>query len=120
LERRLSGRLEDACGIKIAPAQLGFLAALVCGANTASDIARRLGVSRQAAQRQAAELVAAGYLTVAADPARRNRNLIGFTEDGAALMATCRQMLADLDAEVATDTAEVRRLIAVMDGVVRT
>lgn len=114
LEGRLSLRLEETCGIRIAPAQLGFLAALVCGETTSSGIARRLGVSRQAAHRQAGELVQAGYLTVRADPAQRNQSLIAFTEEGIALMATCRRLLAELDDTLGPDAAALRQAIGAM------
>jgi len=115
LEGRLSERLDTECALRIPPAQLGFLAALVCGENTASGIARRLGVSRQAAHRQAGDLVKAGYLTLSEDPAQRNRSLITFTPEGLALMATCRRLLAELDSAFGHRTAELRHAIDAME-----
>lgn len=87
---------------------LGFLSALACGDNTASDIARRLRISRQAAQKHTQQMVAADILTLVDDPERRNRRLIRFTERGTALMATCRALLLERDADLGADAAALR------------
>lgn len=100
---------------------LGFLSALACGDNTASDVARRLRISRQAAQKHTQQMVTAGILTLADDPERRNRRLIRFTERGIALMAACRTLLAERDADLGADAAALRAALpalqrAVHDG----
>lgn len=103
----------------IGPAQLGFLAVLDCGAaNHGAEIARRLGVSRQAVQKQLRELVAGGVLAKGPDPARGNQNVITFTADGVALMAQCRAILAEMDAGLAAGLAEaeVARVVALLSG----
>lgn len=87
---------------------LGFLSALACGDNTASDVARRLRISRQAAQKHTQQMVATDILTLADDPERRNRRLIRFTERGTALMAACRALLAERDADLGADAAALR------------
>ena len=56
-----------------------------------------MGLTRQAAQRQAAALADLGYLALSPDPGRRNQSLITFTDAGTALMAECRAILAGLD-----------------------
>ena len=56
LTRHLAKALKTEQDIALSPAQLGFLAALICGENTASDVARRMRISRQAAQKQAARM----------------------------------------------------------------
>lgn len=101
-------------GITVSTGQLGFLAALVCGENTASDVARALGISRQAAQKQIADLVSAGVLQITTDPARRNRKVVTFTAQGVALMAESRQILATLDDRLAGagDVAEAQRVLS--------
>jgi len=114
IEAHLSHRLAAEHGVRIAPSQLGFLSALICGENTASDIARRLGVSRQAAQRQVSEMVAAGYLTLSEDPQRRNQRLIAFTPPGRALIARCRAILAELDRDLAAEADPLRRAARLM------
>ena len=104
----LSVRLAERWGWTVAPGQLAFLGALICGENSPSDIARSLGISRQAAQKQAQELAAAGHLAIARDPARGNRTVIAFTDLGARLMADCRSELARMDAELHGDPEVLR------------
>lgn len=116
LTRHLAAELERRHGIRLSPAQLGFLAMLICGENTASGVARRMGLTRQAAQRQAAALADLGYLALSPDPDRRNQSLITFTDAGTALMAECRAILAGLDAPLMAEEDALRRAIAVMNA----
>ena len=82
------------------PAVLRFLSELECGVNHASEVARRLDLSRQVVSRTVAEMGRLGVLKVAKDPARGNQNVIAFTERGERLMADARQVLAELDASL--------------------
>jgi len=108
LAAALSRRLAEAHGWNVPPGQLGFLGALICGVNSPSDIARSLGITRQAAQKQARDLAAAGYLSISRDRDRGNRTVITFTETGARLMADCRAQLAAMDADLPADAASLR------------
>ncbi len=112
--RHLSHALRSRHGITLSPAQLSFLSVLICGENTASGVARRAGVSRQAAQRQATALAQEGYLALAQDPARRNQSLITFTAAGERLMALCREILAAWDADLLPEAETLRRAAAIM------
>jgi len=116
LVARLREMLAMREGLEIGTGQLGFLAQLDCGVTQASAIARELGVSRQAVHRQVRELEALGLLRLEVDRDRRNANLIAFTERGIALMALCRQCLAELDAELAARAGGAD----VLDGIART
>ncbi len=80
--------------------QLEFLSQLECGVTVASELARMMGVSRQAVHKQVRALVACGYLEQGADPGRGNQNMIAFTERGVQLIADCRAFLAQLDDEI--------------------
>lgn len=82
---------------------LGFLGQLDCGVNYASAIAEKLGVSRQMIAKTVAEMERAGWLLHGADPQRRNRKVIRFTAEGERLMADARQVLAELDAQCASN-----------------
>lgn len=108
LAEYLADRLGRTSHAGVSAHDLGFLAALACGDNTASDIARRLRISRQAAQKHTQQMVAAGILTLADDPQRRNRRLIRFTGRGEALMAACRVLLAERDARLGPDAEALR------------
>lgn len=104
---------------EIGAAHLGFLAVLDCGAaNHSAEVARRLGVSRQAVHKQLRELVEGGILAIGPDPAKGNQNVITFTADGVALMAECRAILAQMDAGLASgfSQAEVARIVALLKG----
>ncbi|MFB9148227.1 MarR family transcriptional regulator [Roseovarius ramblicola] len=112
--RRLSEVLARAHGIALSPAQLGFLAALICGETTTSEVARRTGVSRQAAHRQAAALAELGYLALTPDPARRNQSIVTFTGTGVRLMALCREILAGWDRALGEEAETLARAAAIM------
>ena len=114
LTRHLAAALRDRHGIPLSPAQLSFLAALLCGENTASEVARRIGVSRQATQRQAAALAEMGYLRLYPDPERRNQSLITFTDAGTRLMALCRAILAAWEVDLAQESETLRRAAEIM------
>lgn len=116
LTRHLASELARRHAINLSPAQLGFLAVLICGENTASGVARRMGISRQATQRQAAALADLGYLALAPDPERRNQSLITFTDAGTHLMACCRALLAELDAPLLPEEPCLRRAVALMNA----
>ena len=79
------------------PPVLNFLSELECGENHASEIARRLGVSRQMVSKTVADLAKLGLLQVAPDPALGNQKIITFSPNGERLMADARRVLADLD-----------------------
>jgi len=104
-ERALLGHLAQALAARgyrgASPSALGFLGQLDCGVNHGSEIARRLGVSRQMVAKTVRELTAAGFLEVAPDPEKGNRKVILFTDLGMRLIADTRAILADLDARVA-------------------
>lgn len=115
LASRLSEHLARVHGMELSSGQLSFLGALICGDNSPSDIARRLGVSRQAAQKQARDMARDGLLTIRSDPSRRNRTVITFTERGTALMMACRALLAELDAELGPDAASLAAAVPLLD-----
>lgn len=93
----LSARLADRGYIGVSGAQLSFLAELECGKNHAAEIARRMGVSRQAVHKNVKDLVGQGILVEGPDPERRNQRVITFTAAGTNLMSDCRVLLKGLD-----------------------
>ena len=103
VQDRLLARLSDELAARghpsVTPSALGFLGQLDCGINYASGIAEKLNVSRQMVAKTVAELEKAGWLVQEPDPERRNRKVIRFTADGERLMASARQVLAELDAQ---------------------
>lgn len=78
---------------------LGFLGALDCGVNFASDIARRLDISRQMVAKTVRELSESGYLFQGAGPGKLKP--IEFTLKGEKLMSEVREILTEVDQELA-------------------
>jgi len=114
-ERALLDHLAAALGARghadVTPSALGFLAQLDCGVNSAAEIARRIGVSRQMVSKTVREMAEAGFLSLAPDPEKGNRKQILFTARGRQLMADARRALADLDGHLGrADTPAAERL----------
>jgi DNA-binding MarR family transcriptional regulator len=103
LVRHVAEGLAERGHARVTAPALGFLGQLDCGINYAAGIADRLGVSRQMVAKTVAEMERAGWLEQDTDPRRRNRKVIRFTPEGERLMADARQVLADLDAQLARD-----------------
>ncbi|MEM9059499.1 MAG: MarR family winged helix-turn-helix transcriptional regulator [Pseudomonadota bacterium] len=76
---------------------LTFMGELDCGTNHASELARRLAVSRQAIHKSVAELTAIGWLETTQNPDLGNQKVIEFTAEGERLMARARHYFALLD-----------------------
>ncbi len=80
---------------EVSPAMLNFLGTLDCGVNSASEIARRLKVSRQMVAKTVKELCRVGYLEQIEGKGKTKQIL--FTASGERLIAEVRQLLAQLD-----------------------
>ncbi|WP_341366016.1 MarR family winged helix-turn-helix transcriptional regulator [Yoonia sp. BS5-3] len=95
---------------------VAFIAALDCADNMASEIARRLNISRQAVHKTVRELTALGYVTTAQNPALRNSKVIQITEQGEHLIAAARHMFAELDNALTAkiDAADLQKLLDVL------
>ena len=79
----------------VTPSVLGFIGAMDCGVNYASEIARRLNVSRQMVAKTVKELCKEGYLTQEDGEGRQKKIL--FTELGGKLIGDSRRELTLLD-----------------------
>ncbi|MFT5005832.1 MAG: DNA-binding MarR family transcriptional regulator [Paracoccaceae bacterium] len=77
--------------------QLTFMGELDCGVNHASELARRLGVTRQAIHKSVKDLSQIGWLETTMHPEFGNQKIIQFTREGERLMSRARQQFADLD-----------------------
>lgn len=84
------------------PTHLSFISVMDCADNIASEIARRLRISRQAVHKTVRELEALDYVETIPNPAQRNSRIIRFTVQGETLIASARQLFADLDAHLST------------------
>ena len=77
-----------------------FLGELDCGVNHAAELARRMGVTRQAIHKSVRDLAANGWLETQDHPELGNQRVILFTREGENLMALARKKFAALDQEI--------------------
>ena len=77
--------------------QLSFLGSLACGVNYAAELARVLGISRQAVHKTVRELEQAGWLATRPDDQLKNQRVIIFTVEGERMMSRARAHFLKLD-----------------------
>ena len=94
---RLAGRGYEG----VAPAHAALLTNVDAEGVRLSDLAERMGVSRQATGTLAAALEERGYLSRRVDPTDRRATIVNLTEQGWRLMAEVVEIKADLEAELA-------------------
>ncbi|MFI2257893.1 MarR family winged helix-turn-helix transcriptional regulator [Streptomyces tubercidicus] len=81
-DEALLAALEEAGASHVSPTQVGLFSVLDEDGTTVSELARRMGVTRQAAHQAAHGLVKLGLLEQAPDPASARRRLIQRTPEG--------------------------------------
>ena len=99
-DAQLLERLEGHGWPRLTPAQSLVFAHLSKGGTSPSELARRLGSSRQAAHELVAGLKAYDLLDVVEDPARRRGRLVMLTPTGRRLADDARRVLADLEGQL--------------------
>jgi DNA-binding MarR family transcriptional regulator len=77
--------------------QLTFMGQLDCRVNHASELARQIGVSRQAIHKSVQELTRMGWLETVPHPEFGNQKTIIFTDEGERMMSRARLHFAKLD-----------------------
>jgi len=82
---------------RLTSAHLMFLNNLDCGVTHASEVARRMGVSRQAVYRSTRELQKLGVLGLEVDPARKTQKIIRMTEYGQRVALDARACLDEIE-----------------------
>ena len=85
---------------RLTAAHLSFLNNLDCGATHAAEVARRMGVSRQAVYRTTRELQRLGVLVLEPDPGRKSQKVVRMTEHGARVALDARECLDRLEVEL--------------------
>lgn len=93
----LLARLIDQGFTDLSAGYLTFLGALDCGPNHAAELARGLGISRQAVHKKIKELESLGWLQTVSDTELGNQRVILFTTEGERMMSCARQHFAKLD-----------------------
>lgn len=85
---------------ELTAAQLMFLANLDCGDTYASEVARRMGVTRQAVHRSTRDLQKLKILRLESDKTRKTQKVIRMTKLGLQIVREARSCLADLEAKL--------------------
>ncbi len=96
-DSQLLENLEHRGWPSLSPAQSLVFAHLSADGTPPSELARRLGTSRQAAHQLVAGLCRLGLLEVAENPGRRRGRLVMPTASGRALANDAREVLAALE-----------------------
>jgi DNA-binding MarR family transcriptional regulator len=78
-------------------AHLAFFAFLECGLTHASDVARRMGISRQAVYKVTRDLQRLGVLTLEEDPRDRRQKVIRMTARGEQVALDARASLVEIE-----------------------
>ncbi|GAA4935693.1 MarR family transcriptional regulator [Actinomycetospora succinea] len=112
---------EQAAGLTGLRVGHGYVVQLLLAApHTVGEIARRLGVTQQAASKTVGELVTRGYVARTDDPdGDRRRHPLALTDAGHRAVATARAARADLEDRLtdrvgADDVAAARRVLAAL------
>ncbi|MGW6008291.1 MarR family winged helix-turn-helix transcriptional regulator [Streptomyces sp. NPDC055210] len=100
-DEALVATLEQAGMAPISPTQAHLFAALDEKGTTVSELARRMGVTRQTAHQAVHSLIGMGLLEQVPDPSSARRRLIRRTAEGAAAHLEAVSVLAALEGELA-------------------
>ena len=113
-DRQVIAALEQQGWPRLTPAQTLVFAHLDPGGTPPSELARRLGATRQATADQVRVLERLGLLTVDGDPARARGRLVRLTPRGRALADQAREVLDALEGSLPPSTVDTlrRRLLA--------
>lgn len=82
-------------------AHLAFFAFLECGLTHASDVARRMGITRQAVFKVTRDLQRRGVLRLEEDPRDRRQKIIRMTDRGERVALDARACLEEIEARLA-------------------
>jgi len=105
-EKALMPFLEKEGESRLGYADLKLLAHLNCGTTYASELARRMGVSRQAVNKLTKNLVQSGLVRLEAVPGRRNAKWIVITDSGGKIIRDIVTELNRMEALLETRIGE--------------
>jgi DNA-binding MarR family transcriptional regulator len=115
-EDSLLSRLDEAGWPEITRAHSLVFAHLDLGGTRPSELARRIGITRQAVNQTLGELVALGLVALVPDPASRRSKLVVLTPVGKITVESAQAVFQQLEDELATrigraGVAELRRAL---------
>lgn len=101
-DKALRSRLAAKGWPEMTPAQSLVFASIDLDGTRPSELARRIGVSRQAVHQTITELVAVDLLTLTPDPADGRAKLAVVTDEGRRNIAAAQESLAEIEADLQT------------------
>jgi DNA-binding MarR family transcriptional regulator len=99
-DKALRGRLAAKGWPEMTPAQSLVFASIDLDGTRPSELARRIGVSRQAVHQTIAELVSVDLLTLVADPQDGRAKLAVVTDEGRRNIAAAQESLDEIEADL--------------------
>ncbi len=99
-DRALRSRLAARGWPEMTPAQSLVFASIDLDGTRPSELARRIGVSRQAVHQTIAELVELDLLTLTADPVDGRAKLVVVTDAGRRNISAARESLTEIESEL--------------------
>ncbi|VAW08436.1 hypothetical protein MNBD_ACTINO02-2329 [hydrothermal vent metagenome] len=99
-DRALRSRLAARGWPEMTPAQSLVFASIDLDGTRPSELARRIGVSRQAVHQTIAELVEVDLLTLTADPVDGRAKLVVVTDAGRRNISAARESLTEIESEL--------------------
>lgn len=103
---------------ELTSAHLTFFNSLNCGMTHASDVARRMGITRQAVYKVTRELQRLGILDLVDDPEDGRQKIISMTKRGEQIALDARECLERVEAQLA-DQIGRRNLEVVRDALAK-
>lgn len=101
VDEGLQNRLQSRGWPAISRAQSLVFVNIGEGVSRPSDIAQKMGVTRQAVHQTINELVSSGFVKLENDPTDKRAKVVGFTEEGLKLALDALKSLNDVERELA-------------------
>lgn len=101
IEKEFNSRLSMEEGVRLSRAQILFMSYLEDGRDRLSDMAQKLGVTRQAVSLLVKELISKGIIKLEPDPAKASAKLLRKTEYGVGFVNRALEIMTTLEREVA-------------------
>lgn len=108
LDERLQARLHDHGWPDVSRAQSMVMINIVSGVTRPSDIARRLGISRQAIHTTVAQMIAKDIVTLEPDPDDARHKRLTLTPFGERMRGDAQAVMGDLTDQIAGTIGEQR------------
>jgi len=108
IEKEFNSRLSVEQGVRLSKAQILFMSYLEDGRDRSSNMAQKLGITRQAVSLLVKELISKGIIKLEPDPAKASAKILRKTEYGADFVNKALEIMTTLEREVAENIGAKR------------